>query len=486
MSCKSSFSVRMSAFLFGMLGFLVVVQGVGFGYRSLYTTKASAASSIQGTIPDLLQTEQVHTPDEPIDDGPLSLNREDAPAQDSPRDLFLLAFEQVWKTIDSKHWENNPNGLDWKRIREEFEPRIATASDAAQADQILNEMLGRLKQSHFGIIPASQYEPLGSNEDRSGSIGVSLRMVDQKPTVWRVNPTSPAGMKEVKQGWVLLNINGKPIIDQLNKIDELDSPAYSPTLLKQLVLNSVEKGDIGKSSLFVWSDANGVETETELVFSQPAGKRAVLGNLPPFFVECNTRVVDSEIAYFQLSSFFDPPSVIPQLSQLLSEQSNAPGLIVDLRGNPGGIAFMASSLGGFLVREEGVYLGTMNTRDTALRFTLIPRAQTFQGKVAVLVDELSMSTSEILAGGLQDIGRARVFGRPSAGMALPSIVEKLAYGSGFQYAFASYTSAGGKSLESNGVVPNEIIELDSKSLLEGRDLDVEAAIRWIRSDKPVR
>ena len=70
MHCKSSIPVRMSAFLLGMLGFLVVVRGIEVGYRLLYTAKGSADSSVQGTIPDLLHTEQVHTPDEPIEDGP--------------------------------------------------------------------------------------------------------------------------------------------------------------------------------------------------------------------------------------------------------------------------------------------------------------------------------------------------------------------------------------------------------------------------------
>ena len=71
----------MSAFLLGMLGFLVVVRGVEVGYRVLHTAKGSAAWSVQDTIPSLLHTEQVQAPDEPIDDDPLSLNREDEPAQ---------------------------------------------------------------------------------------------------------------------------------------------------------------------------------------------------------------------------------------------------------------------------------------------------------------------------------------------------------------------------------------------------------------------
>ncbi len=101
----------------------------------------------------------------------------------------------------------------------------------------------------------------------------------------------------------------------------------------------------------------------------------------------------------------------------------------------------------------------------------------------MLVDELSMSTSEIFAGGLKDLKRARVFGTKTPGAALPSTVEVLPNGDRFQYAFANYISAGGKPLEGAGVVPDVETPLTRDLLLEGRDPAVEAAVCWIRSVK---
>jgi carboxyl-terminal processing protease len=97
------------------------------------------------------------------------------------------------------------------------------------------------------------------------------------------------------------------------------------------------------------------------------------------------------------------------------------------------------------------------------------------------VDEISISTAEILAGGLQDLGRARVFGSRSAGAALPSAIERLPNGDGFQYAFANYVRTGGQPLEGRGVLPDVEAPLTREALLAGRDPALEAALTWIRS-----
>jgi carboxyl-terminal processing protease len=100
--------------------------------------------------------------------------------------------------------------------------------------------------------------------------------------------------------------------------------------------------------------------------------------------------------------------------------------------------------------------------------------------VAVLIDGLSASTSEIFAGGMQDLGRARIFGTRSAGAALPSMIERLPNGDAFQFAAASYTSQSGKVLEGAGVTPDETKPLTRAALLAGKDPALDAAVDWIR------
>src|ERR1019366_8027091 len=105
--------------------------------------------------------------------------------------------------------------------------------------------------------------------------------------------------------------------------------------------------------------------------------------------------------------------------------------------NRGGIGVMAMGIAGVFIEEQGKKQGEMKMRDATLKFVIFPRPETYPGKLAILIDEGSASTTEILAGGMQDLGRARIFGTRSAGAALPSDIVRLPNGDGFQYAQAS-------------------------------------------------
>ena len=104
----------------------------------------------------------------------------------------------------------------------------------------------------------------------------------------------------------------------------------------------------------------------------------------------------------------------------------------------------------------------------------------FAGPLAILMDGTSGSTSEVFAGGLQAIGRARVFGETSLGAALPSMMDELPNGDVLQHAFADFVvTATGERLEGRGVIPDERISVTRVDLIAGRDPVTEAAIEWI-------
>jgi carboxyl-terminal processing protease len=212
------------------------------------------------------------------------------------------------------------------------------------------------------------------------------------------------------------------------------------------------------------------------------GNWAEFGNLPPQRVWYEDRRY-GQVSYVRFNVFLDIPRVLPAFEKSIRECAPCDGVIVDLRGNPGGIAGMTMGMAGFLVNQPGQQLGTMYTRGAALKFVINPRVPVFTGPVAVLLDGTSASTSEIFAGGLQDLGRARVFGTRSAAAALPSIFTTLPNGDGFQYAIANYVSQGGKTLEGAGVTPDEEVKLTREGLATGHDAVIEAALAWIKKEK---
>src|SRR6476646_9502930 len=69
----------------------------------------------------------------------------------SSRDLD--SFEKVWTTIRDKHWQTKPGGLDWNAIHAEFRPRAERAASTDETRAVMRDMLARLGQTHFAIIP---------------------------------------------------------------------------------------------------------------------------------------------------------------------------------------------------------------------------------------------------------------------------------------------------------------------------------------------
>ena len=147
---------------------------------------------------------------------------------------------------------------------------------------------------------------------------------------------------------------------------------------------------------------------------------------------------------------------------------------------------MMGGVAGHFIADP-VLLGTMRTRQATLHFNVNPRTVTsdarkvdvFRGPLAILVDELTGSTSETFAGSVQGLGRARIFGRQTMGQALPAVTKQLPIGDVLMYAIGDFKTAGGKSLEGAGVVPDISIVLSPKALAAGRDDVLEAALRWV-------
>jgi carboxyl-terminal processing protease len=391
--------------------------------------------------------------------------------------LDLESFEKVWSTVREKHWQQNPGGLDWQAIHAEFRPRAERAADAAGMRAVMREMLGRLKQTHFGIVPASAYALLEEGGG-AGVTGIDLRVLDGAAIVVGVEPGSSAGRAGVKPGWQVSGAAGAGFAPLVAKAAGLSIPELQLTRS----LASRLTGQPGGRLRVSFVDGVGKAVDVELPLEPERGELVKFGHLPPQRMWFESKRLGAT-GYLRFNLFMDVVRVMGGFEKLVAGCQPCDGLILDLRGNPGGIGGMAMGISGFLIATPDHKLGVMYLRDTTLRFVVNPRPEVFEGPVAVLVDALSASTSEILAGGLKDLGRARIFGTRTAGAALPSIFERLPNGDGFQYAVANYVSEGGKPLEGEGVTPDEQVRLTREALLAGRDPVVEAALAWIRSQK---
>jgi carboxyl-terminal processing protease len=156
------------------------------------------------------------------------------------------------------------------------------------------------------------------------------------------------------------------------------------------------------------------------------------------------------------------------------------GLILDLRENPGGLVQLASAVGSYLFAGPTA-LGALRTRADTLTFRTFqkPPSQVFTGPVAVLVSPGTGSTAELVAGALQELGRARVFGATSMGAVESALIEPLPNGDRLQLVIATIELPSGAAIEGAGVRPDEALPDPARRGALGQDPTLQAALSWI-------
>ena len=387
----------------------------------------------------------------------------------------LASFEFVWSTIRDKHWEQKPGGLDWEAIHQEYRPRAEAAASTDAMRAVVREMLGRLKQTHFAIFPAAVYQILDASGG-GGWPGFEVRVLSGHVIV---TETGISLTGSVKPGWEVVQASGADLFPIVAKLET--DPAIHALQLERAVAARLA-GPVSALRPMVFADENGARVTRNIKLVPPRGEFSSFGNLPPQPVWFESKKLGNA-GYIRFNLFLDLVHVMQEFGEAVQQCAHCDGIVIDLRGNPGGIGGMAMGMAGWLVSQPGQQLGTMFMRGATLNFFINPRAEAYDGPVAVLVDGSSASTSEIFAGGLKDLHRARIFGTRTAAAALPSVITRLPNGDGFQYAVANYISTGGQALEANGVAPDVEVRLTREALLAGHDSVVDAALDWIQKQK---
>ena len=414
------------------------------------------------------------------------------PAQQSEGvERGLETFDEVWRIIDETHFDPDFNGVDWQGVRDELRPRAAAVDTVAELRDVIRDMLGRLEQSHFALLPREAVHALGPLADDSGGSGepgFDTVLIDNMFVVSSVASDGPAAAAGVHPGWVVRTVGDVDLDERLAVIlEQVDR--RKARLLAQRAADRFLGGDPGSEVAIGFWDADDNELLLTLERAAPKGALTKFGNLPPLraFLESERLEPDVNVTVGLIAFNIWLPLIMPQFDQALDSLRDVDGIVLDLRGNPGGVGGMVMGIGGHFVNEL-VALGTMRTRESELRFMANPRlvspagerVDPFAGPLAILMDGTSGSTSEVFAGGLQATGRARVFGETSLGAALPSMMDELPNGDVLQHAFADFVvTATGERLEGRGVIPDERISVTRVDLIAGRDPVTEAAIEWI-------
>jgi carboxyl-terminal processing protease len=409
-------------------------------------------------------------------------------------ELALATFDSAWNRINTTHYDTSFAGVDWEAVRAELRPAAAQSESLGSLRAVIRDMLSRLGESHYTLIPYDLVDAMDPGvEDAgggSGGLGIEMALVEGRLVVWRVDRSGAAALAGVRPGWVVESIGSYRPADALARMTELEEEGERRNALTQFLYaaRAQAEGPAGSVVEATFLDGRDRALTLRLERRLRPGEVVRFGALPPFVSHVeHWRVPDGVgcIGVIRFNVWMAP--LAAKIDEAVDRVRNCRGIVMDLRGNPGGVAGMVMGVAGHFISER-VALGTMRRRGTELNFVANPRrvdthsraVEPFAGPLAILIDGMSVSTSEIFAGGMQAVGRARVFGQTSAGQALPAGTYRLPDGDVLMHVIADFTAAGGTRIEGRGVIPDVVVEPGRRDLLNGGDPVLDAAVGWIR------
>ena len=411
-------------------------------------------------------------------------------------ELALLTFDSAWSRINTTHYDSSFNGVDWSAVRSELRPRAAAAESIDDLRRVMREMLARLGESHYTLIAADVADAVDpargdatSDSRIPGDAGLELRLAEGRLVTWRVEAGGPADQAGIATGWNVLSIDGYSPDEALAQLDG-DCARAERTLLTRFMFgaNARLEGPAGSSVDLVLESGRAERVIRRIVRRRRPGQPVRFGELPTFYARLEHERLETTagcVGLIRFNVWMVP--LVREFDRAIDDLRDCRGIIIDLRGNPGGVVGMVMGVAGHFL-DEPETLGTMRSRGSSLNFVANPRrvdtsarpVRPFAGPLALLIDPMSVSTTEIFAAGMQALGRARVFGENSAGQALPAATLRLPDGDVLMHVVADFTAGNGVRIEGRGVIPDVDIVPSHKSLLDGHDPVLDAALAWIR------
>ena len=324
----------------------------------------------------------------------------------------------------------------------------------------ISGMIEGLNDQYSGYMSPELYPLL--NDDLDGTIdgiGVVIRTVEhtEEIQVASVIPGTPASEAGILTGDIFAAVNGLEA-DQIS----------------QLELASQVRGEAG----------------TEVTLTMRRGDELIDFTLIRAHIDIpnvETRLLSSEqgdIGYIRLNQF--SPEARTEIDAALTEldSETLSGIVLDFRGNPGGLLFSAVDVASAFM-EDGVVLIEQFGDGSEQVFNSTGDHSDIVTPMVVLVDEASASASELVAGALQDSGRATIIGETTLGKGTVQSWHELVNGGGIRLTVARWLTPNRHWIHQEGITPDIVIEWTPDSYeqfgLPESDLQLESAIEFFES-----
>jgi len=362
--------------------------------------------------------------------------------------------------------------IDWKKVRKDFEKRAKSIESDGELSATLLELLARVKDGHAAVVPlhegASLPWPDGYWQEKVGP-GFFLCRIGKG--VYIKNSWSGSAELGIEPGMQVLKIDGVAAPKWLDARREMCAERNSFSTEAQADFYACHWG-LAEPAGTRWKlELEGVDKQKSkrTVTFEKAGVVADGPAFPPQPLEWDGRSLGfgfTQAGWGYIHMRRIKNTVLDELDQALGKMRDAPGLILDFRGNSGGG-----------VDHDAFESRFIPAGREMPRMARPPLAGAgphgYGGPVIVIVDATVRSAGETVAGMFKEDGRAYMIGEsPTAGMSAQKETIELPSGKyGLYVAVGSNRISfnGGRGIEGIGVPPNEIVQYDPQDLNAGRD-----------------
>lgn len=317
----------------------------------------------------------------------------------------------------------------FERVRAEY---VEPVSDEALIEAAINGMLTSL-DPHSGYLDAKKYRDMQvQTKGEFGGLGIEVTMENGLVKVVSPIDDTPAQRAGVQAGDVITHINKEPVLGMTlaEAVERMRGP---------------------------------VDTSIELTLRRP-------GHQEPIVVSMARAVITispvrwhaiGDVAYIRISSFNEQTET--SLHKAIEEAkgklgASFKGVVLDLRNNPGGLLEQAVAVSDTFL-DRGEIVSTRGRRPDSIQRFNARRGDDIDGRpMVVLINGGTASASEIVAGALQDHGRAIVMGTRSFGKGSVQTIMPLPGHGAIRLTTARYYTPAGTSIQAKGIEPDIMVK----------------------------
>ncbi len=390
-------------------------------------------------------------------------------------------FDFLCQAIDETYADFELKSIDWGEVCRRYQKRLDPAASADQFYRLLFQLVNELKDTHSWL---DNYHPALPT---SGP-GLTVDLFEGKPFIVAVNADSEAARLGAKPGSEVLEVDGLSVEDKIEQLRLGLRACSSERAFRREACRYLLAGERdttvdlklrlpdGRAQTFALRRTAGV--------SDPPRQLCAFDLKQERFVQFGRH--PSGLGYIRITSFDGHEEVAQEFDQALEALRTAPGLILDIRDNPGGYGqerivgrlLQQPTLCAISFIKNGPGHGALKRKDDILEPT---GPWQYSGPIALLINDSTGSAADLFACYLRSAKRVVTVGSTTHGnLSGVAAFAVLPCGLVVRISNGYICDAGGKPIEGNGNVPDVIVAPTISDFLAGRDPVLEKAVALVR------